>query len=223
MIEHVFPAGVVTVAATPAMWEAPSDPKEAQCVARAIDKRKREFAAGRACARIALAKLGIRDFSLLSNAEDRTPIWPSGIVGSISHTAGCCGVAASRLGEVRGVGYDVEESKPLDRRVLQDICTPREIDRLSEFAHDPVQEWSDLDWAKVVFSAKESFYKCYYPANRYYLGFHDVEIDLLPEEGRFVARLIKADAPDIEGERELSGLFARSQDHIFTGVTWVES
>jgi 4'-phosphopantetheinyl transferase EntD len=223
MIERVFPADVVTVTATPAMWEVPLHPKEALCVARAVDKRKREFTAGRACARVALARLGIRDFPLLSNAEDRTPIWPPGIAGSISHTAGCCGVAVARIDEIRGIGYDVEESKKLDRRLLADICTPAEIDRLSEVAGTNSPVWSELDWAKVVFSAKESFYKCYYPLAQTYLGFHDAEIDLFPEESSFVARLIRPDAPDVEGHREIHGRFARDSHHIFTGVTVVES
>ncbi len=74
MIEQLFPREVVSVTATAAMWEAPLLRKEAAAVARTVRKRRREYAAGRACARQALSALGIRDFPLL-NDSDGVPIW----------------------------------------------------------------------------------------------------------------------------------------------------
>src|SRR3984893_9355145 len=62
-------------------------PAEAEYVARAVPKRIAEFAAGRACARAALAEFGVREFALRA-APDRQPLWPEGFIGSIAHTAG---------------------------------------------------------------------------------------------------------------------------------------
>jgi len=71
-------------------------PEEARYLGRAVPKRVREFAAGRLCARRALAEFGIVDFAV-EVADDRQPVWPASMVGSITHTAGfCAAVAAER-------------------------------------------------------------------------------------------------------------------------------
>ena len=61
-------------------------PAEAEHVARAVPKRVAEFAAGRTCARAALAEFGVREFTLRA-ATDRQPLWPERFIGSITHTA----------------------------------------------------------------------------------------------------------------------------------------
>jgi len=56
---------------------------------RAIDKRRREFAAGRAAARMALRQRGGPDVAIPA-AADRAPVWPTGWQGSISHKDTLC-------------------------------------------------------------------------------------------------------------------------------------
>jgi len=218
MIETLFPDPVVTVEATPEMWSAPLFPEEEACLSpRAVAKRRREFAAGRACARAALARLGIHDFPLRSES-DRTPLWPAGIVGSLSHCGDFCGVAVARRGRIAGIGLDVERARPLHERVARMIGTPGELERLALLPDLPQGLW-----AMVVFCAKESTYKCFYPLARMFLDFHDLEIDLEPATGSFTARVLKArgagggaaDPP----VRALRGRFAWDDAHAFAGVT----
>ncbi len=55
--------------------------EELALVADAATSRREEFAAGRACARRALQRLGVESGPLLVG-ENREPLWPEGVVGS---------------------------------------------------------------------------------------------------------------------------------------------
>jgi 4'-phosphopantetheinyl transferase EntD len=218
MIETLFPPEVLALTATPEMWSGALLPEEEACLSpRAIPKRRREFTAGRVCARAALARLGIRDFPLLAG-PDRSPVWPAGIVGSLSHCGDYCGVAVVRRGSIVGVGLDVERARPLQGRVVEIICTDVERERLEALSDLPAGLW-----AMIVFSAKESTYKCCHPLMKTYLDFHDVEIDFLPEAGTFTARVLRArgtdGGPALPGIRTLRGRFSWNDAHVFAGVT----
>ena len=89
-------------------------PEEAACVRRSVEKRRLEFSAGRFCARMALSQLGVHDFSLLPDA-DRVPLWPPGVVGSISHCSGLAVAAVARSESVKSIGVDVEPPPPPPR------------------------------------------------------------------------------------------------------------
>ena len=201
----------MTVTATEAMASGALLPEEAACIPRALAKRRREFTAGRLCARAALAQLDIHGFPLVVG-EARVPVWPAGVVGSISHCRGFCGVAVARAGTVAGLGLDVERADPLEPELVARICTPNERARLRPQAGAP-------DPGKLTFCAKESFYKCYFPLTREFLGFQDVEVEFEPELRGFRARLMRATAPAVVGRRELAGRLAWSDTHVFAGVT----
>lgn len=211
MIETLFDAPVVTVAASEATTAGALLPAEAACIRRAVDKRRREFTAGRLCARTGLAKLGIHGFALVPDAE-RVPVWPPGVTGSISHCKGYCGVALARLDAVAGLGFDVERAAALEPELLARICTARERARLPSQAGAP-------DPGKLTFCAKEAFYKCYFPLARTFLGFQDVEVEFAPGLRGFEARLVRADAPAARGVRELAGRLAWNDAFVFAGVS----
>ncbi len=105
MIEAILPPAVR--AAESLGDEEPPPPlgAEAELVARAVEKRRREFAGGRDCARRALAALGIAPLAILSG-ERGEPLWPEGVVGAITHCAGYRGSAVARAGEVAALGID---------------------------------------------------------------------------------------------------------------------
>ena len=218
MIETLFDAPVLALSATPEMWSGTLLPEEEACLSpRAIAKRRREFTAGRVCARAALERLGIRGFPLVAG-EDRSPVWPPGIVGSLSHCGDYCGVAIARLGEIAGVGFDVERARPLEGRVASIICTPAEQRRIESLPDLPPGLWT-----MIVFSAKESAYKCYHPLMKTFLDFHDVEIDLAPQARTFAARILKSRGVDGAAARPgigaLHGRYAWNDAHVFAGVT----
>jgi 4'-phosphopantetheinyl transferase EntD len=211
MIETLFPAGVHTLCLTDETDPESLYPEEAKCVENAVPSRRREFAQGRLCARRALSALGIRDFPLLAG-KDRAPIWPEGIVGSITHCRGYCAVAVARGGKFSGLGIDVELAEPLGEELIPMVCLGTELDRLAESA-----ESSRGTLAKLIFSAKESVFKCIYPSTGVFLEFHDCEIDLDETLDAFSALLKNPDLP-AEYRKVLRGRFARDTHRLFTGI-----
>ncbi len=146
--------------------------EEARYVRRAVPKRIAEFAAGRACARRALAELAIDDFALRVGA-DREPLWPEGITGSITHTEGFCGVVVARTTEAASLGIDAERRDAVHRRLWRQIATPQELQWLE--ALPPARA---TDMAGVLFSAKEAFFKCQFPLTREWLNFSDLSVSV---------------------------------------------
>ncbi len=218
MIETLFPPEVVTLSATPEIWSGALLPEEEACLSpRAVEKRRREFTAGRVCARAALERLGIRGVPLRAG-PDRAPVWPPGVVGSLSHCPDYCGVAVARRGAIAGLGFDAERLRPLGDRVVALICSEGERAHLAS-----LPGLTPALWAMVVFCAKESAYKCQHPLTGMALGFKDVEILLDPRAGSFAATILGGHAPDGNRARpalrELRGRFARDGEHVFAGLT----
>ena len=151
-------------------------PEEAAHVERAVPKRVGEFAAGRACARRALEELGTRDF-ILRVGPEREPLWPAGIAGSITHTAGFCAAVAAHTTLVAALGLDAERREAVHRRLWRQIATPEEICWLESLDSDQANEMATL-----IFSAKEAFYKCQFGVTREWLNFNDVSVSVGPRD-----------------------------------------
>lgn len=212
MVESLFPAGVVAVEATGALWEAPLLPLEAACVAGVGPRRRQQFAAGRACARQALARLGLPPEPLLQEV-DRSPRWPAGVRGSISHTEGRCAAAVARGRDLGGLGLDIERIGRVTDRVLPRIATRREREWLARLA--PVCE----EAATLLFSAKESVYKCLGRPLARPLGWHDVEIELDLQAGAFGVQVLLTDVARGGVPARLEGRFALEAGYVATGLT----
>jgi 4'-phosphopantetheinyl transferase EntD len=211
-IGDLFAPGVRTASAAPVACEDALLPAEQALVARAVAARRREFATARACARRLLAELGIEGFALLRGA-DRAPLWPSGIAGSISHCHDLCVVAVAPREAARSLGVDVEPDEPLERELWPRLLTGRELAGLER--SEPASRGRLV---RLLFSAKESVYKCVRGAGGPELGFHDVEIELAPREGGFAAawRASRAGAPVASGA--LRGAFAFRGRWVFTAA-----
>lgn len=155
-------------------------PGEEAAVAAAAPKRVREFAAGRVAARAALAALGVAPVAIPAGT-DRRPRWPHGVTGSITHCHGLVAAAVARTTDLTALGIDAEPARPLDDDVREIVVTGAEMSALD----DPLA-------ATVVFSAKESFYKCWSSMGGDVLEFTDVTVELgtgdRPRRGWFVAR-----------------------------------
>lgn len=145
-------------------------PGESHYVARARAKRLQEFAAGRACARAALAEFGVHDVELPA-AADRQPLWPQGFIGSITHTAGFCAAAVALRSEILCLGLDSETVGAPTRDIWSTVCRDEELVWIDSL---PAAEQSAA--ITLVFSAKEAFYKAQYPLVSEWLDFHDLSI-----------------------------------------------
>lgn len=154
--------------------EAELFPEEAALVERAVLSRRQQFAAGRRLARLAWQQLGHAPAPLPSDAQ-RVPVWPAGVVGTITHTHVWCAVAVARASEVAGLGADVEAATPLEPGLWERVCRPEE----RAFLRSGATESAGL-LAKGLFSAKESIYKALYPKTRVFLDFQGMSIELEP-------------------------------------------
>lgn len=194
MIGTLLPAPAVGVDTFDEGDEGTLFAEEFRLVRQATPGRRREFSAVRACARQALAGLGLPPVPLLPGVRN-APLWPGGVVGSMTHCAGYRAAAVAPAAAVHAVGLDAEPNLPLPSGLLDAIATPYEARWVTATpAGGPVA------WSRLLFSAKECVYKAWYPLMREELDFPDATIDAriteLPEgddrspaRGVFTARL----------------------------------
>lgn len=158
-------------------------PGESRSVARATPARKAEFAAGRAAARQALRNIGMIPYSIPMGA-DRAPVWPTGVVGSITHHEGRCLAVVARRSALSGLGLDLAALDPLAEDLWPTILTDQDRDWVS--AQDASLQGG---YAQMIFSAKEATYKALYPQSPRVVGFDAMHIVPDLSRGRFTATL----------------------------------
>ena len=158
----------------------------------------------------ALGELGYPPAPLLRNA-DRSPAWPPGCHGGITHTQGHCAAAVALASDCAGVGIDAEVAGRVDETLERRICTPGEIARLRR-----MDEAERRLTATLIFSAKEAFYKCQSHLADAIRGFHEVEIEL--GEGRFLVLPRKALPLALRALPSIAGRFRVDQGLVFAGI-----
>ncbi|GGO03651.1 4'-phosphopantetheinyl transferase family protein [Micromonospora parathelypteridis] len=184
-MRDLLPSTVAVAVAGPADWASELLPAEQACLGeQAVPTRRRDFAAGRACARRALTHLGLPPTAVPA-AADRAPVWPAGVVGAITHTTGYCAAAAAHTTDIRSVGIDAELHREVNPGVRRLVLLPEEEANCARLP-------SGIHWPIVLFSAKETVYKVWYPIVESWLDFHDARLDLDPDAGTFTARIAQA-------------------------------
>jgi 4'-phosphopantetheinyl transferase EntD len=128
-------------------------PQEAAHVAAAGEKRRRDFALGRHCARAALERLG-RPASAVATDARGAPLWPDGIAGSITHTAGYAACVVAHAADFIALGIDAEHIDDVRPSLYGKLFRPGERSMLAGLADDERRRA-----AAILFSAKEAFYK----------------------------------------------------------------
>jgi 4'-phosphopantetheinyl transferase EntD len=201
VLESILPPAVAVVATT-GERSAELYPEEQAAVGNAVEKRRREFVTARACAREALALLGLPAQPIPAGPRGE-PVWPAGVVGSITHCAGYRACAVAPASELLTIGVDAEADLALPEGLLGDIALPEERRWLEEAASmEP-----DVSWDRLLFSVKESVYKAWFPLTRSWLGFEDAEVTIDASSGTFSASLL-VPGPTL-GERKLDGFTGR--------------
>jgi 4'-phosphopantetheinyl transferase EntD len=215
LIEDILPPGVIAVEA---FGDIPGDkifPGEEDLIATAVESRRREFVTARRCAREALAKLRCAPTPIRTGPM-REPQWPPGLVGSITHTTGFRAAAVARQSVYASIGIDAEQNGPLPDGVEEFVAVSEETAMLAALA----RRFPATHWARLLFSAKESVFKAWYPLTHRWLGFDDAHLSINPL-GVFAAKLL------IDGTRgdgaapltELRGRFLVARGLIVTAVT----
>lgn len=178
-------------------------PGESRALARATPARQAEFAAGRAAARRALRAIGMVPFAIPMGV-DRAPVWPSGLVGSITHHEGRCIAVAARRTSLAGLGLDLAAMDPLAEDLWPTVLTDADRAWLSSQAA-PLRG----GYAQMIFSAKEATYKALYPQIRRVVGFDAMEIVPDLARNRFTVHLRIPFGPYKAGGRLQGQLFCR--------------
>jgi 4'-phosphopantetheinyl transferase EntD len=207
LIDALLPDTVAVVTGQPGDELRPLFPGEERLVASAVPSRRAEFAAGRACARAALRMLGVTEAAILAD-EQRAPRWPDGVVGSITHCGGFTAAAVALRRDVALLGIDAELRGALDDTEL--VVSDGERRRAAAVLG------ADAD--RVLFSAKESIFKAWYPATGRWLDFLDVAV-AVERDGTFTVEPGEHLSP---GDRALltglRGRFAVDAQRVFTAV-----
>lgn len=201
MLERILPPPVAVVAET-GDREIELFPEEEAALGNAVEKRRREFVTARACAREALARLGLPALPIPTGARGE-PLWPQGVVGAITHCTGYRACAVAPANELLTIGVDAEVDDALPPGVLEDIALPDERRWIeAAAAADP-----GTSWDRLLFTVKESIYKAWFPLTGSWLGFEDASVAIDPAQGTFAARLL-VPGPVVDGRR-LDGFSGR--------------
>jgi len=215
VIEEILPPEVATAEAFDDAAPAVLFPAEEAAIARAVPKRRSEFATGRACARAALAKLGLPPSPIVPGPRG-APQWPAGVAGSITHCAGYRASAVAYLKDVAGIGLDAEPNAPLPDGVLERIAVPQERAWLPELA----AAVPGVSWDRLLFCAKESVYKAWFPLTRRWLGFEQAVITVDLQAGAFTAELLEpAEALDGRRVASFAGHWLARDGLVLTAIT----
>jgi len=214
MIEAILPAAAAVAEARDDDAPVALFPEEEAIVARAVEKRRRKFASGRGCAHRALAALGEAPVPVPAG-ERGEPIWPDGVVGSITHCKGYRGCAVARGSDLATIGIDAETHAPLPGGLLPNLASPEEIDALAALGRaDP-----SIHWDRLLFSAKEAVYKAWYPLAERWLGFEDAVLTIDPGARAFSARLLVPGPPLAGTElRGFDGRWLVADDLVLTAI-----
>jgi 4'-phosphopantetheinyl transferase EntD len=190
-------------------------------VAGAAERRRREFAAVRACARTALAELGVPpvavppDVGAAQAWARRAPLWPDGVTGSMTHCDGYRAAVVVRRDVLAAVGVDAEPHGRLPEGVQNRVTLPEERAMLAALT----RQRDDVAWDRVLFSAKESVFKAWFPLAQRWLGFEECRVELGVDGSMRAVLLVPG--PVVDGIRigVLAGRWRALPTHVATAVT----
>ena len=173
-------------------------------IQRSVAKRQAEFLAGRLCARAALQQLDHLD-CIPAIGEDRAPVWPAHISGSITHSTGHAAAIVAHKALWRGLGMDLENVLSLERaeRLAGEILTADELQRMALL---PREQLALL--VTLTFSAKESLFKALYPIVQKRFYFEHAEVVEWSQAGAVRLRLLTDLSSEWSHGKELVGQFA---------------
>lgn len=176
-------------------------------------KRKEEFLLGRMCSSLAHKIQFNRQLLVLPYSTDRSPLWPQGVIGSITHNRDYVGAAVGSSDLLKGVGIDLEEMGRTKLELKSHITNSLDLP-----SHPNL---STEELLTLIFSIKESLYKALYPQVHQFFGFQDAavcEIDFL--NGTFVIKLFKELSQEYRpgSLNEFTGQFSIQEGHCLTVI-----
>jgi 4'-phosphopantetheinyl transferase EntD len=214
MIGTLLPAAVVVETTRAQSLPGRAFPQEVAAVRRAVQGRRDEFLTVRILARRALAQLGFPPCPLLPG-ERGAPRWPTGVVGSLTHTTGFRAAAVASAQAFASIGIDAEPAGPLPAGVLGLVASDAERQHLAELTeHD-----GQVPWDRLLFAAKEAVYKTWFPLTHRFLEFGEAALSFDPERQTFRARLLAGPA-SVDGRqvRAFTGRWSARDGLVLTAI-----
>jgi 4'-phosphopantetheinyl transferase EntD len=188
-------------------------PAEAAVVRTAGPRRRAEFAAGRRCAREALARLGLPAAPVPPGPAGE-PRWPAGVVGSLTHCAGYRACAVALATDVAAIGIDAEPDDGLAAGLIESLASGAERAWIAQQAAAAPM----VHWDRLLFSAKEAASKLWYPLTGQWPGFGQTAV-FPTATGTFRVR-VKGPA-GMNGVTGVTGRWLARGGLIVTVVTWI--
>jgi len=175
--------------------------------------RTAEFNAGRFCAQQALSAWN--QDGLVGQADDRSPNWPDGFSGSISHSKNWVWASVAKSEQVLSIGVDTEVivDSATRSQTWEQVATIAELRTLETLDLDPATEFT------VLFSAKEAFYKCWYPVSKQYFDFKDATVESC-QPGQLTIRPTKSNPISQLQPSQLTVQYLVDAQDVFT-VIWM--
>ena len=209
ILEPLFPDGVRSVFSESAPANVDRYPEEDRFTGKMVERRLQEFQHGRHCARLALSMLG-HPPGPIGRGEHREPLWPAGCIGSISHAGSHAAAAVAATDLFLGLGLDMEFADPIEDSLVASICRTEEIDRLDDGEGIGGR-------AKLLFSIKESIYKCLWPLTHEFVDFTEIEVRLVDGTNQYeaIAHTAKCDAAPVD---RLSGRYRQYGELILASA-----
>jgi enterobactin synthetase component D len=177
-----------------------------------VAKRAHEFTLGRQCAALLLRSFGSVDCSV-AVAANRAPVWPSGFVGSISHSGRIVGAVVAKASRFRALGIDIEEiTSGLVAEEIKNSCLCFE-----ELSLCDGLGLSDTQFVTLGFSAKEALYKLLSPLVGCYFDFHDARVLSVEMSSAWLSLQLRTDLGEEFREGDvIRGQFRLWEGHVFT-------
>lgn len=214
-VADLLKAGIVVVESRDSVPLDSLHADERLLIASAVPKRMFEFATGRFCARSALAQFGIRAVPLLADAN-RAPLWPVGIVGSITHVDGYCAAAVGLHSEFAGVGIDAEVNESVGVELWGSLFTDSEVSWLQGL---PLPRRATM--ATVLFTAKEAFFKAQYSFTKAWLDFTAVDVSI--EKDRWLLTVSDPNSAAARMPQPFCGRFCVDARLVFSAIAILRS
>lgn len=191
--------------------------REIESLGRVSRARRRRFAGGRHCSREALDQLGV-EHSGVPIGPDGKPVWPHGVVGSITHRQAYSACAVGMKDQFCAIGIDAEPNAPLKHATIARVASSAELNQIAALsAANP-----EIQWSRLLFSAKEAGAKALAHLHERIPPLHSVVIDFEADSVMFAVGHPGV-GPQAQNNRQLEGRWTNEQGMIVTAVTCTAS
>jgi 4'-phosphopantetheinyl transferase EntD len=134
-----------------------------------------------------MAELGLAPTAILPGARG-APLWPEGVIGSMTHCLDYCAAAVSLDKRIKAIGIDAEIDEPLpDKTIIGMIASREEQSHLKDLQGSQ----PGINWDRLLFSAKESIFKAWYPFLGIELEFENAQLRFSKVDRSFTCQLLR--------------------------------